>query len=134
MARLYLDEDVHKKIALALRVKGYDVTSAHEVNNRGIPDYAQLEYMPYPDRGPSSPLILAIFKDCTNKYAESGKEHFGILLSKQIPFGETLNRLTRWAMGSDLIRLSENVISNENKTQRKLCVNQKQSINKSGKG
>ncbi len=31
-------------------------------------------------------------------------------------------------------RLSENVISNENKTQRKLCVNQKQSINKSGKG
>lgn len=25
MIKLYLDEDVHKKIAMALRVKGYDV-------------------------------------------------------------------------------------------------------------
>ena len=28
MIKLYLDEDVHKKIALSLRLKGYDVISA----------------------------------------------------------------------------------------------------------
>lgn len=44
MIKLYLDEDVHKRIALSLRLKGYDVISAHEVRNHGIPDYEQLEY------------------------------------------------------------------------------------------
>lgn len=44
MFKLYLDEDVHKRIALSLRLKGYDVISAHEVRNHGIPDYEQLEY------------------------------------------------------------------------------------------
>jgi uncharacterized protein with PIN domain len=32
MIKLYLDEDVHKKTATALRLKGYDVISAHEVS------------------------------------------------------------------------------------------------------
>lgn len=44
MTKLYLDEDVHKKIALYLRIKGYDVVSAHEVKNQGLPDYRQLQY------------------------------------------------------------------------------------------
>jgi len=44
MIKLYLDEDVHKKIALSLRLKGYDVISAHEVKNQGLPDYKQLQY------------------------------------------------------------------------------------------
>ena len=44
MIKLYLDEDVHKKIAPALRIKGYDVVSAHEVKNWGISDRAQIEY------------------------------------------------------------------------------------------
>jgi uncharacterized protein with PIN domain len=44
MIKLYLDEDVHKKIATALRLKGYDVLSAHEVSHQGFADYQQLEY------------------------------------------------------------------------------------------
>jgi len=28
--RLYLDKNVHKKVATALRLRGYDVISAHE--------------------------------------------------------------------------------------------------------
>jgi hypothetical protein len=31
MIRLYLDEDFHKQVALALRLRGYDVVSAHEL-------------------------------------------------------------------------------------------------------
>ena len=108
MARLYLDEDVHKKIALALRVKGYDVTSAHEVNNRGIPDYAQLEYAISEQRAIFS-FNIGDFQRLHKQYAESGKEHFGILLSKQIPFGETLNRLTRFLFAYSVGNLKNNV-------------------------
>ena len=44
MINLYLDEDVHKKVAISLRIKGYNVISAHEVSNWGISDISQLEY------------------------------------------------------------------------------------------
>jgi uncharacterized protein with PIN domain len=44
MIKLYLDEDAHKKIAVALRLKGYDVVSAHEVQKQSLSDYQQLEY------------------------------------------------------------------------------------------
>ncbi len=43
-ARLYLDEDVHKRVANAPRIRGFDVISAHEMENWGIPDQQQLEY------------------------------------------------------------------------------------------
>ena len=33
MIRLYLDEDVHKRITLAHRIKGYEVISTHETKN-----------------------------------------------------------------------------------------------------
>ena len=41
---LYLDEDVPKKIAIALRLRGFDVISAHEINKRGISDSDQLNH------------------------------------------------------------------------------------------
>jgi hypothetical protein len=44
MTRLYLDEDVHKKVATALRLKGYDVISTHEAQKQSLSDYQQLEY------------------------------------------------------------------------------------------
>jgi len=44
MIKLYLDEDVHKKVATALRLKGYDVISAHEAQKQSLADYRQLEY------------------------------------------------------------------------------------------
>ena len=36
--RLYLDEDVHKKVATTLRLRGYDVISAHEIKKWGARD------------------------------------------------------------------------------------------------
>lgn len=44
MIKLYLDEDVHKKVATALRLKGYDAVSAHEVQKQSLSDDQQLEF------------------------------------------------------------------------------------------
>jgi len=42
--KLYLDEDMSPKVAQALRERGYDVTSSHEVGNDGLSDAEQLRY------------------------------------------------------------------------------------------
>jgi len=44
MIKLYLDEDVHKKVATALRLKGYDAVSAHEVQKQSLTDHEQLDF------------------------------------------------------------------------------------------
>ena len=95
MIKLYLDEDVHKKIALSLRLKGYDVISAHEAQNQGLPDYKQLQYAISEQRSIFS-FNVSDFDRLHKEYMQSRKEHFGILLSKQIPFSDTLKRLTQF--------------------------------------
>jgi len=42
--KLCLDEDMSAKVALALRNRGYDVISSHEVGNDGLTDGEQLSY------------------------------------------------------------------------------------------
>lgn len=95
MVKLYLDEDVHKKIALSLRLRGYDVISAHELHNHGLHDYEQLQYAISEQRAIFT-FNVGDFDKLHKKYIQSGKEHFGILLSRQIPFSETLKRLTHF--------------------------------------
>ncbi|MDP2166749.1 MAG: DUF5615 family PIN-like protein [Thermodesulfovibrionales bacterium] len=98
MIRLYLDEDVHKKLAVSLRLKGYDVLSAHEVKNSGSSDVQQLEYAVSEGRAIFT-FNNADFSRLHKEYLEKGKSHFGILLSKQIPLSENISRLTRFLFG-----------------------------------
>lgn len=42
--KVYLDEDLSPTIALRLRQRGVDATSAHDVGNSQLEDRAQLEY------------------------------------------------------------------------------------------
>ncbi len=95
MIKLYLDEDVHKKVASALRLKGYDVISAHEVQKQSLPDYQQLEYAIAEQRAIFT-FNAGDFNRLNKEYVKNGKNHFGILLSKQIPIGETIKRLTKF--------------------------------------
>ncbi len=43
-AKLYLDEDIHKRVAYALRLRGFDVVSTSEAGNTGLSDFEQLAY------------------------------------------------------------------------------------------
>lgn len=108
MVRLYLDEDVHKKTALALRSKGYDVISAHEVQNQGISDYEQLQYAISESRAIFT-FNVGDFDKLHKECLRSGKEHFGILLSKQIPFSETLKRLINFLFTRTATELKNNM-------------------------
>jgi predicted nuclease of predicted toxin-antitoxin system len=66
--QLFLDEDVHSGLAHALRKRGYDAIHAQELDRKGRSDLDQ--------------LFFAI-----------EQEHWGIIVSKQLPFRETMSRL-----------------------------------------
>jgi hypothetical protein len=90
--RLYLDEDVHKRIASALRLRRFDAVSAHEVGRWGLRDAEQLTYAATEGR--------ALFTYNTPDYLrlhlawlQRGQEHYGIIVSDQLPIGETVRRL-----------------------------------------
>lgn len=90
--RLYLDEDVHKRVSTALRLRGFDVISAHELGRWGFSDEEQLIHAAVEGR--------ALFTFNTSDYLflhlnwlKSGQEHAGIIVSDQLPIGETIRRL-----------------------------------------
>jgi len=90
--RLYLDEDVHRRVATALRLRHFDVISAHEVRHWGFGDEEQLVYAAMEGR--------AIFTYNTADYLhlhlawlQRGQAHHGIIVSDQLPISETVRRL-----------------------------------------
>jgi len=90
--RLYLDEDVHKRVASALRLRRFDVVSAHEVGRWGLSDEAQLTYAATEGRALftyNTPDYLRLHLD----WLQRGQEHYGIIVSDQLPIGETVRRL-----------------------------------------
>ncbi len=109
MIRLYLDEDVHKKVAAALRLKGYDVISAHEAQKHSISDYQQLEYAVSQKRAVFT-FNAGDFDRLHKEYLTAGKPHWGILLSKQIPLGETVKRLTKFLFTHSAEEIKNNTL------------------------
>jgi len=91
---LFLDEDVHSGLAHALRKRGYDVIHAQELDRKGRSDSDQLLFAIQQERC----LFTFNVKDFVilhNQYAKSQQEHWGIIVSKQLPFRESMSRLLR---------------------------------------
>ena len=91
-ARLYLDEDVYKRVAVALRLRLFDVVSAHEVGAWGLSDEEQLALASRMGR------VLFTFNAghfirLRQQRISEGAEHSGILVSEQLEIGETVRRL-----------------------------------------
>ncbi|OGO36392.1 MAG: hypothetical protein A2Z03_00565 [Chloroflexi bacterium RBG_16_56_8] len=91
---LYTDADVNGKLASQIRKHGYDAVSAYEVGNAGFDDGQQIEYAIQQERA-----ILTHnaqdFEPLYEKYWNEGREHWGIIISDQMPIGEMLRRLLR---------------------------------------
>lgn len=92
--RLYLDEDVHKRAASALRLRNFDVVSAHEVGSWGLTDEEQLTSSAAEGRALftfNTPDYVQLHLD----WLQKGKEHYGIIVSDQLSIGETVRRLLK---------------------------------------
>jgi len=89
---LYIDEDITHKLAKALRERGFDAVAAYEAGNVGVPDPVHLEFAVSQGRA----LLTCNTKDFSplfDEWWEAGKEHYGIIVSKQLGFGEMLRRV-----------------------------------------
>jgi predicted nuclease of predicted toxin-antitoxin system len=112
---IFLDEDVYPALSTILQKRGYDVVHAQEIERKGRTDLEQLEFAVEHHRC----LISFNVKDYVllhNQFAREGKNHFGIIVSRQRPIGETLRRLlivlqkfTKGTMKNRIVFLSQDV-------------------------
>jgi len=94
--KLFLDEDIHTGLAHALRQRGFDVVHAQDLQRKGKIDSEQLAFAVQEERC----LVTFNVRDFVllhNQYAIQNKEHWGIIVSKQMTIGETLKRLLKKA-------------------------------------
>ena len=111
--KLFIDEDVHAALCAILRRRGFDVIHAQDSDRKGNSDREQLDYAVQQKRC----LFSFNVKDYVllhNKYVQQGKEHWGVIVSKQLPIGETLRRIlkvlqrnTQYSMKNSIIFLSQ---------------------------
>ena len=92
---LYIDEDLSDRIAVALRSRGFEVVSAHEINMQGKSDREPLEYSIKHKR-----VILTRnvkhFVNLQREYFQVGLQHNGILVTDYLPLKELIRRLTKF--------------------------------------
>lgn len=92
--KLLIDEDVHSSLAEALRKRGYNAINVHELNKRGILDNEIILEAIKEGRC----IFTFNVKDFVILYKnmiEANKQHYGIIVSKQLNFGETLKKLLK---------------------------------------
>ena len=92
--KLFLDEDIHAGLAHALRQRGFDVVHAQDLERKGRSDNEQLAFAVREKRCLVS-FNVRDFVLLHNLYAEQNKTHWGIVVSRQLPIGETLKRLLK---------------------------------------
>jgi uncharacterized protein DUF5615 len=90
--RLYLDEDVHKRVAATLRLRHFDVISAHDIDHLGIDDDIQLQFATEHDHALLT-FNTTHYLHLHQTWLREHKEHAGIIVSDQLPLGETIRRL-----------------------------------------
>jgi predicted nuclease of predicted toxin-antitoxin system len=90
--RLFLDEDVHAALAAALRKRGHDAIHALETKRLGLSDESQLNFATEGNRCLVT-FNVGDFVRLHNRWIQAGREHAGIIVSKQLPVGEMLRRL-----------------------------------------
>ena len=91
---LYLDADVNRDLAELLRKEGFEAISAWELGQQGWEDPQQLEYAVSKQMA-----LLTHNRDdyirLAQEYERTGRDHHGIIVSRQLPLGEMRKLLLR---------------------------------------
>ena len=91
--KLLLDEHIWAYLAKILREQGFDVTHVCEIGLVATPDSKILEYAVDKHQAVVT-FNVRDFVPLGIQYFEDGKEHFGIVVSDEIPQGELQKRVT----------------------------------------
>ena len=90
-----MDEDVHLVLASTLRKRGFDVIHTQDLDRKGKADSEQLAFAVNNEKCIFS-YNVRDFVLLHNDYIDLEKEHWGIVISKQLSIGETLRRLLKF--------------------------------------
>jgi len=94
MVKLYLDENVPEAIAVALRLRGYDIRTVKDAGRKGISDSDQLKYATSEDRTIFTFNIADFYKIHT-EFVKKEINHSGVIFSKQLPIGTVVKGLSK---------------------------------------
>ena len=83
---------MHGLLASALRKRGHDAVHAGERQRRGASDENQLVFAAVEKRCLVT-FNVGDFVQLHNRWIAEGRDHAGIIVSKQLPIGEALRRL-----------------------------------------
>lgn len=92
--KLLLDEQIWVYLATLLRQQGFDVIHVYEANLEENPDPEVLRVAVENHRAVVT-FNIKHFVPLARQYAEEGKEHYGIVVSDEIPQGELQRRVTK---------------------------------------
>lgn len=109
MIKLYLDENVPDAIAIALKLRGYDVVTVRETRKKGLSDIDQLNYASSEQRAIFTFNITDFYK-IHSEFIKRGFNHNGIILSKQLPIGVIVKALSRLLSDINPEKIRNNII------------------------
>lgn len=92
--KLLLDEHIWAYLAKILREQGFDVIHVEEVNLTATPDDTIMAYAVGEHRAVVT-FNIKHFIPFAVEYFEDGKEHYGVVVSKQISQGELQRRVIK---------------------------------------
>lgn len=92
--KLLLDEHIWAYLAKLLREQGFDVVHVNEVDLVAAPDEKVVAYAVGEHRAVVT-FNIKHFVPLAIRYVEDGKEHYGIVVSKQLSPGELQRQVTK---------------------------------------
>ena len=92
--KLLLDEHIFTYLAKLLREQGFDVIHVNEVELTSTPDDKIMQFAANEHRAVVT-FNIRDYVPLSIKYFEDGKEHYGVVVSKELPRGELQRRVTK---------------------------------------
>lgn len=90
--KLLLDEDVYPRLSQSLQQRDINAAHIQEIGRKGLSDFAQLEYA-VKQQCCLVTFNVRDFVKLHRQYMERNDNHYGIIVSKQMPISQCLKRL-----------------------------------------